>query len=31
MGKDLDLGFEFVIVAEVNDVVAAQASTPFTT
>jgi hypothetical protein len=30
MGKNLDLGFEFVIVAEVNDVVAAVAGTPFT-
>ena len=29
--KNLDLGFEFVIVAEVNDVVAAVAGTPFTT
>ena len=31
MGKNLDLGFEFVIVAEINDVVAAVAGTPLTT
>jgi hypothetical protein len=31
MGRNLDLGFEFVIVAEVNDVVAAVAGPPFTT
>ena len=31
MGKNLDLGFEFVIVAEVNDIVAAVAGTAFTT
>jgi hypothetical protein len=28
---NLDIGFEFVIVAEVNDVVAAVVGTPFTT
>jgi hypothetical protein len=31
MRKNLDLGFEFVIVAEVNDIVAAVAGTAFTT
>src|SRR6202451_89387 len=31
MGKNFDLGFEFVIIAEVNDVVAAGAGTPLTT
>ena len=31
MRKNLDLGFELVIVAEVNDVVAAVAGSPFTT
>src|ERR1035438_6425886 len=30
-GENLDRGFEFVIVAEVNDVVAAVVGTPFTT
>ena len=31
MGKNLDLGFEFVIVAEVNNVVVAVVATPLTT